>query len=363
MSKQTNKQTWSRRLTKWHLHLPLGWRIVAALFALFGLLAAVRGGIWLTRQVIEKISSDDYRCTRSMGNGYNHRLYYGKEYAIGYRDKRKPVLHHVDWVAGSCDDSLWVVSRAGRRAYFNTKSGQLVMPFTYRHAWLFSEGVAAVVDTVGRITFIGPDGRQAIPFWFAYDTLRRTDYQFHNGLCPMYVPAGDAGLIDRSGRWVLREQYDSVEFESGYWALHRGDSLAVADSAGRIVVGMTPGHKLTVTEDGDLELWHRTRPARLYSPDGRLLAAQVYWSIGSLYYYENDSYTGIPTGLLVYSTCFDHTGLVDADGRILTDAIYTDIDAVSPSLFRAEFHDVPSDCGSYSTAYVLLNNKGQIMPR
>lgn len=363
MSKQEKKHRTSRRLAKWFLRLPLVWRIVSAMFAIFGLLVAVQMGVCMTRHVVEAVFTDDYRIMRQMSGGYNHRLYYEKEYAIGHRWDRKPVLHQVDWVAGHKDDSLWVVSRAGRRAYFNTSSGRLVMPFQYRHAWLFSEGVAAVVDTNGWLSFISADGRQACPNRFRYSDDHKAPFLFHKGLCPMYDTAGRAGLIEYMGRWTVPAHYDSVCFTCGYWALMRGDSLAVADSNGRIVVAMAPGHRLRLTEDGNLELWHRTRPARLYAPDGRLLAAQTYDYVCRLLYTEGDAdnYNSEykATGLYEYWTDMFHRGMLDGNGRVLTDAIYSSIEALNNDVFRAEYNvDL---CEYYSTSYVLLDRQGKII--
>ena len=364
MSKQNTKKG-SRRFVRWCLGLGWGWRIAFIVLALTGTWVAVRYAVGKVKYVVEEIAGDHYYVDEFLGNGYEYRNYYGRYYALARSGKLFPLVKHVDWVVGNDEDSLWVVSREGRRSYFNTGSGRLLSPFVYRHAWVFSEGVAAVVDTADELSFITPDGQPGCPVRFRYREGHSANFVFHRGLCPMVDTAGRAGLIDRAGRWVLEPRYDSIYYTAGFWALLSTDSLAAADSTGRLLVGMTPGHRLQVTEAGNLEFWHRTRPARLYAPDGRLIARQVYWSISNLCYYDGDpsgyNTTSKYSGLMVYSTDESHRGLVDLTGRVLTDAVYDEITALSTDVFSAQFRD-DAETG-YSTAFVLLNRKGEFIPQ
>lgn len=215
--------------------------------------------------------------------------------------------------------------------------------------------MAAVVDSNSRLRFIDPQGNLAFARSFEYYRKHTLDYVFKKELCPIYDTMGHIGLIDKHGEWVVAPVYDSMAYVGTYWSLMRGDSLSVVDSTGRTIIGMRPGQQLNITDDGDLEVWQSLRPACLYNKDGKIVAKQTYWNISQLVYYENEK--EIPTGLLVYQTCFQRSGLITPDGQVLTDAIYSDIEAFGKSLFRAAY-----DC-NFGTSYVLLNSKGELVEK
>mgnify|MGYP003310390731 CR=1 FL=1 len=81
-------------------------------------------------------------------------------------------------------DSLTVFrSMDGKRGFLNVNTGQIVIPARYRHAWVFSEGVAAVVGDDDSLRFIGYDGKAVFDRAFEYDA--NYDYVFRDGLCIM----------------------------------------------------------------------------------------------------------------------------------------------------------------------------------
>lgn len=345
------------RLAKWYLRRPMGWRIVVAVLALLGM-AALVWTVWRAADsVIDYFDEEKYYADRRLGNGYYVRKNWGERSDIAHEDRRRAVVKDVDWVEGSYGDSLWVVAKDGRRAYFNSRSGRMVTPFVYSKAWVYSEGVAAVVDTCSRVRFIDPAGRPAVDTSFAYDGHRAVDFVFHRGLCPMYDAEGHAGLIDRQGHWRVAPQYDSVARSGAWWALMNADSLAVADSCGRIVVGMTAGHRLDVAADGNLVVWHREWPARLFAPDGTPMAGDSYWNVSRLVYYEGEGESSgeKPTGLYLYQTAYSRMGLIDGEGRVLCKAVYSDIEALSKDLYKAEYE---TDC---TTMYVILDRQGRVV--
>ena len=196
----------------------------------------------------------------------------------------------------------------------------------------------------------------------------------------MVDTTGKMGLIDRSGKWVEEPTYDSIAFigdtNLGYWTLMRDDSLKVINTKGHTVINMTPGHKLNLTNDGNLEVWHQLRPGKLYDTTGNVLANQTYWNVKNIEYYEE--YEDLNTDVLIYYTDSDHCGMLSIDGQILTDAKYNEIESIGKNLFRAKYDIAPeveedeedeydayyycyySD-DSYQSTYVLLNNKGELV--
>lgn len=73
------------------------------------------------------------------------------------------LVEDVDWVALSEDgDSLAVFAKDGYRGFINRFEGQVVVqPACYTHAWVFAEGLAAVVEK-GRLFFIDHRGKVVI---------------------------------------------------------------------------------------------------------------------------------------------------------------------------------------------------------
>lgn len=83
--------------------------------------------------------------------------YYSRAYQIdGYvetRDGRKTVKG-IHWIAKPLgDDSLVCYSMGDRRGYFNMLTGEQAIAPQYRHAWVFSDGLASVDDD-GWIKFV-----------------------------------------------------------------------------------------------------------------------------------------------------------------------------------------------------------------
>ena len=133
-------------------------------------------------------------------------IYYGGlPYGYLY-DTRKGLrtLIGIHWICKSSDgDSLACFStiEGHKRGYFNRFTGEEIIPAQYKKAWIFSDGVACVMDG-GALHFIDHKGQSAMDKEFAY-TPRIDDYCFHNGLCAMQGDNGHLGLIDKQGNWAV----------------------------------------------------------------------------------------------------------------------------------------------------------------
>ena len=124
---------------------------------------------------------DVYECARLSNDITYYGSYNGNN---GYlkNTKGKKVLKNIEWVYSSNeDDSLACFSNGSLRGYFHIRDGHLVVPPTYDHAWIFSEGLAAV-DKGGSIRFINTAGQMAFDNSFAYNDLD-FGYVFHDGYC------------------------------------------------------------------------------------------------------------------------------------------------------------------------------------
>ncbi|MBQ9588126.1 MAG: WG repeat-containing protein [Bacteroidales bacterium] len=371
MEQQAKRRKKSNGLTKQILRMSAKCKTIIALLILIGIFAVGYFSVILIVFAYGKITSKKYHVSEAMENGYEVRSYFDGTDCIAKNGKRRAIIKDIEWVKGSVSDSLWVVSKDGRIAYFNTNTGQLTSSFIYRKTWGYSEGVAAVLDDEYRLKFIDSQGGIVFKHTFNYNQQRDLYYQFHYQMCPMLDSVGKVGLIDTSGKWVVEPCFDSAAFISGmrggYWSLMRNDSLTVIDSLGRILIGMTPGQQLKLTDDGDLEIWQQLYPGRLFDKSGRLLSNQTYWSVEKIIYYEDGNVTS--TDVLAYYTAYDQCGLMSLGGQILTAAQYNEIEAIDKKLFRAQRGiDALVDDEGYplhddekSTIYVLLNDKGELV--
>ena len=370
MEQQAKKQKKSNGLTKQILRMSAKWKTIIVLLILIGIFAVGYFSVTLIGDAYDKITSDKYYVSEEMGNGYEVRTYFDGPDCIAKNGKHRVIIKGIEWVNGNVSDSLWVVSKDGRRAYFNTNTGQLTSQFIYRKAWRYSEGVAVVLDGDNRLRFIDPQGNPVFKHTFYYNAKRECYYQFHNSMCQMLDSTGKVGLIDKSGKWVIEPSYDSAVFvscsEKGYWSLMRGDFLMVVDSMAHILIDLTPGQQLKLTDDGNLEVWQRFYPGRLYDKSGNLLSSQTYWKIEKITYYEDGN--EISTDVLAYFTGYDQCGLMSLNGKILTAAQYDEIEAVDKKLFRAQKTIDANDDEDYSyydvensTIYVLINDNGELV--
>ena len=368
---QQVKNKKSNGLAKRIFRLSTKWKVVIVLLILVGTFAVGYYSMIFIGYVYDQITSDKYFVSEEMGNGYEIRSYEDGSICIAKNGKRRAIVKDIAWVNGDVSDSLWVVAKDDRRAFFNTNTGQLTCPFIYQKAWCYSEGVAAVLDENDRLRFIDPQGNPIFKRSFLFNQQRDFYYQFHEGMCRMIDTTGKVGLIDKLGNWVVEPRYDSAAFVSGsgdgYWSLMRGDSLMVVDSMAHILIDLTPGQQLKLTDDGKLEIWQRLYPGKLYDKSGALLANQTYWKIERITYFEDGS--EISTGVLAYYTRYDQCGLMSLGGKILTAAQYDEIEAIDKNHFRAQKSvDIIIDDEEYSyyddgssIMYVLLNDNGELI--
>ena len=139
--------------------------------------------------------------------------YYSQEFQNdGYvetRDGKKTIMG-IHWIAKPLgEDSLVCYSDGDARGYFNMLTGEMAIKPKYKHAWVFSDGLASVDDN-GMIKFIDAKGDIVIDLNIPYITGAE-GYVFHNGYCVIHSNKSDKyGMIDRKGKWVLDAEYDAI---------------------------------------------------------------------------------------------------------------------------------------------------------
>jgi hypothetical protein len=232
----------------------------------------------------------------------------------------------IDWTQRSRNDSLAVFCSENKRGYYNMYTGEIAVPAQYRRAWIFSEGLAAVQKN-GNIGFIDHDGKVVIDFLFPFHGNPLTEFVFDDGHCVVANAEGKCGVIDKTGKWLIQPDYDTVNAFREY---------AIVSKSG---VSMQVSY------------------------DGKVLNSFVLDSVYELTYEEEERFENregeiqyidktIKTGLFAYCVGGRY-GLMDGDCHRLTEPLYGNIRAVNRNMFRAILLDGWSE--------VILNAKGEVM--
>lgn len=101
-----------------------------------------------------------------------------------------------------------------KRGFVNIISGEIAIPAQYKKAWVFSEGLAAVVCDDDSLRFINSSNRAVMNKAFEYNP--HVDYLFRKGHCIMGSPTPYEedrimyGVIDRKGEWMVPQEYASI---------------------------------------------------------------------------------------------------------------------------------------------------------
>lgn len=340
--------------------------IVWAVAAIYGLGRAIH---WRVSKLFDT-TDDEYRIVEHLTENLSYYDgYYGRD---GYlrNGKNRKVLKGIEWISMPMEgDSLVCFSDGNHRGYFHLRDGKVVVKPKYQHAWVFSEGLAAV-DENGRVKFINPKGEVVINHLFAYNE-DDFGYVFHNGRCAVRDGvSGKMGLIDRSGEWVLPPDYDDIYLNDPFLQLRVGKKQAILTFEMDTVIPLTAASFLIC--DTAILATCGDHSQRVYSRQGELLAASQFRGVEPLLYETTEViYAGIQDGdecdlsysyyscpvlrkevatCLRYEGDLDWYGLMSPDGKALTPPKYISIKAVAKDLYLCE-----TDYGRG----VMLNSKGK----
>lgn len=285
----------------------------------------------------------------------------------GFRDNKVRVYNQstgkyttpkVNWVSNAPEeDSLIVYAIPGKRGYINAKNGEIVIDAelnNYRKAWIFSEGLAAVMKD-GKIGFINARNEVVIPFQFDYtDKCRMYNfgYLFHDGYCIMTNKDGDLGLIDTTGKWIVEPAYDEIwaPHENGYRIIVDNSKHGVLDSKGNVIYPTEYGY-VDVLSDGFI----LTKGGKRWQVDFDSNVVQPFMFDGT--YYLNYPIGYNECGEIQYAFAdyakyevMDRYGIMNRiTGKPITLALYSDINMLSKDLFEVQ------DPESYDWCLVDIN--------
>lgn len=339
----------------WKKIWSIAWRAVLFMLAVsIVVIAVILGNLYkkhARRYCIEK----ELSCDVILKNYYNR-----QEMDIYNTRTRTSTVKDVEWISeASENDSLAVYCKRNRRGYFNINTGEEVIPWQYEKAWVFSEGLAAVVRD-GKIGFINSRNEEIIPFEYCFTEQDGTtiDYLFRNGLCPMTNSAGDCGLIDKSGKWVLEAKYDRIcsLHENRYRVVKDGEKYGLLDENLQFIFPIEYDN-IEYASDGKGVFLTKNGYKWQADYDGTVLRPFV--CDGTYYLSYMSGFDTKGSEVYVMSPCCVYyvsglCGVMRKDnGKILIPAIYEQINMLSPTLFEARLED--------EEEWIFLDMEGNIV--
>ena len=267
-------------------------------------------------------------------------------------------------------DSLTVFrSMDGKRGFLNVNTGRIAIPAQYRHAWVFSEGVAAVVGDDDSLRFIGYDGRPALGGAFEYDT--DYDYVFHDGVCIVTRRTDEGckmGMIDLSGNWIIPQEYVTIRrADRNDWYLvcavngNNGHCEGLIDISGNWILPLEyqgiefSGCDSTLYLTKDYVKYHVTVDGTVLDPFVMDNVRVMEYDVPEEAAFVNDDYSysgGIISNRVASYQANDLYGLLDLrTGKPLTPACFSGIYMLTANLVRCQLE------GTYSE--VLYDSNGR----
>lgn len=290
--------------------------------------------------------------------------HYGYKFRVYNNCIGEYTTQRINWISDAYqNDSLAVYAIPNKRGYINVNTGKIVIDAElndYRKAWVFSEGMSAVMKD-GKIGFINAKNEIIIPFQFDYsDKCRMWDfgYLFHDGYCIMTNKDGDLGLIDTAGNWVVEPAYDEIwaPNESGYRMIVKDGKYGVLDARCNIVYPAEYAY-VEFLSDGFV-----------LNKDGKKWQVDFEGNIVQPFMFDATYYLNYPIG---YDDCgniqyafadyikyevMNRYGIMNRiTGEPVTFALYLDINMLSKDLFEVQ------DPESYN--WYLVDTNGNVVKK
>ena len=265
----------------------------------------------------------------------------------------------LDWVADVPErDTLTVFSHKGKRGFLNVNDGRIIIEAQYDKAWVFSEGLAAVVKDK-KIGFINARNEVVIPFQYDYSNRSRwaIDYLFRDGYCTMTDERGACGLIDKAGNWVIEPQYDCIwtPHGEGYRIVKDGDKYGL----------LNPELKFAYPVEYDYIEFSAEDAGVLLSQNGRKWQVDFDGTVTRPFVIDYTSWIYVPRtydeeeGSSKLSDYIEYrvngqVGVLRRDnGKIVIPAIYETINMISETLFEAQLREGGN--------WILIDTNGNIV--
>ena len=348
--------------------LRIGWRLILCLGAVAFIYVAVSICIAYMGYL------NGYRYKKDLSESVCVRIFcHRNEIRVYNYTTDSYTLKGLQWVADApAKDSLTVFCRAGKRGFLNVNTGEPVIGEQYDKAWIFSEGVAAVVRN-GKIGFINSKNEIVLPFEYDYSNRNGwpIDYLFRSGYCTMTNAYGACGLIDKTGKWVVDAKYDCIwpPHDGKYRIVKDGDKYGLLDENLEFIfpveydnINYSYERGLFLCKDG--YKWQVDYDGTVLKPFVCDNMEHISYPSNSESYMLNNNY-GDESKVAELSYTFSEEymsyeiggkyGIVRKDnGKVVIPALYSEIDMVSPTLFKAKIDD------SYGS-WIFIDVHGRII--
>lgn len=351
-------------------------RVVGSCFAFIMIVFAAAAGFTSCEFLYDTLKVDKYLDDLYYDQQYLSRnamfyTHYDEDGFVKTTDGQTTITG-IKWIAKPLGmDSLICYSDGEKRGYFNMFTGKPVIKPRYDHAWIFSDGLAAV-DDGGWIKFIDATGKVVIDLKIPY--IPGSDgYVFHNNHCVLNNDRLDRfGLIDKQGKWVLHPEYFSITPSGKYWIVDNGDAKSVLDSTLNTVIPFTKGY--IWVNDEYISVTLNSHVIQRYSLTGELINDFYVNDVSYLTYESNElryiiSKNYDDEGTLTSETeetepqpiekmakCKRYEaesgwyGLMTADGKVITPPSYREVKAIGYDMYLCKDNDEDG---------VILNGKGE----
>lgn len=370
------KMRFLRKVVKWKNPLQCCMALIVALGILYGAYTVCTWCYYGVKYFYHAFILDDLYSTYNSSTKIGPTFKFYESGPYGYIEDthtEKRILKDVTWVSGvNEDDSLLCFASHGKRGYFNRNTGDVPIPADrYYKAWLFSEGVACVMEADSTLKFINSHGEVVIDNQFKYSELAEDiGFIFYNGHCPMIGSNDKWGLIDKNGKWEVSPEYDGISITNkGWWVISNEDKVGVLNDSLKLV--LSPIYReVDVLDDDGLEVLNMNFERQLFDYQGKILKNFMFTDLRDLWYKipksgkSDDEYEQIPSDYKEYHTTYSfnrdigqRVGLLGPDGNPVTPPSYLRIEALGPDRFRCYYND----CLEGEGLSVLINSKGTVI--
>jgi hypothetical protein len=270
----------------------------------------------------------------------------------------------IDWVSSVPEnDSLTVYAIENKRGFLNVKNGEIIIDAdsnNYSNAWVFSEGLAAVVRD-GKIGFINAKNEIVIPFQYCYfDKYNAYDfgYLFHNDCCVMTNEKGELGLINKKGEWILNPIYDEILplQKNGYRLVVNKEKYGVIDSNNNIVYPAEYDY-IDIVSNGFVlakegKMWQIDFSGKVTKPFMYEMSEEILFVSG----YTEDEYPIYTNSDYAKYEILGLYGILNTiTGKPITPAKYSDVSILSKNIFEVQDKE--------SGNWYLLDKNGNIISK
>lgn len=373
------KMRFLRICVKWKDSLIIGMGMISLLGLLNGVYVIGGWGINCAKYCYHAYILDDLNSTYNYKVRLSNGIMFYENGNHGYIENAKTgkkVLKDICWIAGikNGEDTLLCYASNGYRGYLHRKTGKPVIPANrYKKAWLFSEGLAAVMECDSTLKFINTAGEVVIDKQFKYAQLPSyRGYLFKNGYCVLKGFNHQWGLIGRDGAWAVVPEYDNIESTNKKcWICYKDGRQGLLNDSLELVV--KPDCREVLVTDNGVEVLKEDYTRQLLDFKGNVIEQCMYTDIRELYYISDvvdptiDEYNYKLSPFREYQTTYSsfspvRVGLMGADGIPVTPPLYLSIEAVNANCFRC-FYDESGDYYMGEGASVLINSKGQVIDK